>query len=113
MIWNVVYDDLTRGDVAAGGYLSVATVMTDPLPNGFSSKVIAGRPERQRWNITTLEFEPEPPAPPDVDRATEFLTRVGSSLKGNAKTKVQDELIILLGDNRFRDPADTYVIGAP
>ncbi len=113
MTWRTIYDEATGGDVANGGYLSVATVVTDPLPAGFASKIIAGPPQDEEWNITTLEWEPRPPPPPDVDRAGEFLTRVGSQLKGNAKTKVQDELIALLGENRFRDPGDTYVIGLP
>ncbi len=113
MTWRTVYDEATGGDVANGGYLSVATVVTNPLPAGFASKIIVGPPQEEEWNITTLEWEPRPPPLPDVDRIDEFLSRVGNALKGNAKTKVQTELAILLGDTRFRDSTDVYEIGVP
>ncbi len=112
MVWHVIYDDRTGGDVAVGGYLSVATVMADPLPSGLSSKVIADRPEGQQWNTTTLEWEPTPPPPPDVDRVDEVIAAVEAveSLTVPIKNALRPELEAVLGERRWRDPAEDYQI---
>ncbi len=105
--WFAIYQ------TSDGTLVSLATVVADPLPAGLTKKVIAERPVGFQWNTTLLDWEPAPAPPPDADRVGEFLTRVGSSLKGNAKTKVRDELTILLGDSRFRDPSDSYEVKVP
>ena len=105
--WYAIYN------TASGALVSTATVVADPLPVGLTKKIVAEPAFGFQWNSTLLDWEPAPPPPPDVDRVDEFLGRVGNSLKGNAKTKVQDELVILLGDTRFRDPTDVYEIGVP
>ena len=112
MTWHVIYDDLTGGDTAAGGYLSVATVMADPLPSGFSSKVIASRPEQKQWNTTTLEWEPIPTPPPDVDRVDEIIIAVEAveTLTPRIRNALRPELESVLGDRRFRDPDEDYQI---
>ena len=110
MTWNVIYDDLTGGDVAAGGYLSVASVVADPLPAGLSMKVITGPPQQEQWNTSTLEWEPVPAPPPDVDRVDEFLGRVGVVFNGGSNTKIRNELAAMLAGRRFRDPSETYEI---
>ncbi len=113
MTWRTVYDEATGGDVANGGYLSVATVVADPLPAGFASKIIAGPPQDEEWNITTLEWEPSPPPPPNVDRIEELITRIGPALKSAMADKIRTELIPLLAELRFRDPTETYEIKVP
>ncbi len=105
--WYAIYQ------TSDGTLVSSATVVVDPLPAGLTKKLITERPNGFQWNPSLLDWEPTPPPPPDVDRVDEFLTLVGNALKGNAKTKVTDELTVLLGDNRFRDPTDVYEIGAP
>ncbi len=112
MTWHVIYDDRTGGDVAVGGYLSVATVITDPLPSGLSSKVITGRPEQEQWNTTTLEWEPVPAPPPDVDRVDEIIAAVEAveSLTGRVENALRPELETVLGERRWRDPDEDYQI---
>lgn len=112
MTWRVVYDEATGGDVAAGGYLSVGTVVTDPLPSGLSSKVISGPPQQEQWNITTLEWEPKPSPPPDVDRVDEILDAVEAvqSLSTRVKNALRPELEKVLGDFRWRDSEEPYEI---
>ncbi len=105
--WFAIYQ------TSDGTLVSLATVVVDPLPPGLTKKIIVERPTGFQWSTTLLDWEPEPPPPPDVDRVDEFLIRVGSSLKGNVKTKVRDELTALLGDTRFRDPSDAYEVQEP
>lgn len=112
MPWQTIYDTLTGGDVAAGGYLSVATVVADPLPPEFASKVIAGLPQREQWNTSTLEWEPKPPPPPDIDRVEEIIVAIEAvqPLNTRVKNAIRPELEVVLGDQRFRDPEEDYVI---
>ena len=112
MTWQVIWDDLTGGDVAAGGYLSVGTVVTDPLPSGLSSKVISGRPQQEQWNTTTLEWEPIPPLPPDVDRVPEIIAAIEAvqPLTTRVKNVLRPELENVLGDQRWRDFEESYKI---
>ncbi len=106
-MWFAIYQ------TSDGTLVSLATVVADPLPAGLAKKQVAPYSGGVQWNATLLDWEPSPPPPPDVDRVDEFVVRVGSSLKGNAKTRVQDELAALLGEGRFRDPSDAYIIGVP
>ena len=112
MPWHVIYDDLTGGDTAAGGYLSVATVVADPLPAGLSMKVIPGPPVQEQWNTTLLEWEPVPAPPPDVDRVDEVIVAVEAveTLTPRIRNALRPELESVLGDRRFRDPAEDYQI---
>ncbi len=105
--WYAIYQ------TSDGTLVSLATIVADPLPAGLTKKQVVPYSGGVQWNPTLLDWEPVPVPPPDVDRVDEFLTRVGSSLKGNAKTKVQDELTALLGDSRFRDPSDSYEVKVP
>ncbi len=112
MTWVTVYDEATGGDVAAGGYLSSGTVVTDPLPAGLVSKVEVGPPQREQWNTTTLEWEPIPPLPPDVDRVDEVIAAVEAvqQLTGRVKNALRPELETVLGDQRWRDSEEPYEI---
>ena len=115
MVWHVIYDDRTGGDVAVGGYLSVATVMADPLPAGFSSKIILGPPVQEQWNTTLLEWEPIPAPPPDVDRVDEIIAAVEAveSLSVPIQNALRPELENVLGERRWRDPDEDYEIKEP
>ncbi len=105
--WFAIYQ------TSDGTLVSLATVVADPLPAGLTKKQVAPHSAGFQWNTTLLDWEPVPAPPPDVDRVEEFLTRVGVSFKGAADTKVRDELVVLLGDSRFRDPSDSYEVKAP
>ena len=106
-MWFAIYQ------ISDGTLVSLATVVADPLPAGLTKKQVRERPKNHQWNVTTLDWELEPPPPPDVDRVDEFLTRVAVSLTGSDETKVRDELVALLGDSRFRDPSDSYEVKVP
>ena len=112
MVWHVIYDDRTGGDTAACGYLSVASVVADPLPAGLSMKVIPGPPQNEQWNTTTLVWEPIPAPPPDVDRVDEIITAVEAveTLTPRIRNVLRPELESVLGDRRFRDPDEDYEI---
>ena len=105
--WFAIYQ------TSDGTLVSLATIVADPLPAGLTKKIVAERPTGFQWSPSLLDWEPTPPPPPDVDRVDEFLTRVGVVFKGQNDTKIRDELVALLGDNRFRDPSDTYEIKVP
>ena len=102
-MWFAIYQ------TSDGTLISLATVVADPLPAGLAKKQVDPRSAGVQWNRTLLDWEPEPPPPPDIDRVEEFLARIGG-LTGSADTKVRGELVRLLADNRFRDPTDPYEI---
>ncbi len=112
MTWFTVYDEVTGGDVANGGYLSSGTVVTDPLPRGLVSKVSTGPPQQEQWNTTILEWEPIPTPPPDVDRVPEIIAAIEAvqPLSGRVKNALRPELEKVLGDARMRDSEETYEI---
>ncbi len=112
MTWRTVYDEATGGDVANGGYLSSGTVVTDPLPRGLASKVETGPPQQEQWNTTTLEWEPIPTPPPDVDRADEVIVAIKAvqPMNGRVEDAVRAEVEKVLGDVRMRDSEEPYEI---
>lgn len=106
--WYAIYQ------TSDGTLVSLATVVVDPLPAGLAKKLTTAPPrDGLQWNPTLLDWEPTPPPPPDVDRVDEFLSRMVGSLKVSDEKKVRDELVTLLGDQRFRDPSDAYEIEVP
>ncbi len=100
--WFAVYQEVD------GELVSIATVVADPLRAGLATKRISGSPGQEVWNTTTLEFDPRPPRPPDVDRVEEVIEAMPRRGNGSfAEADVRAEVAKLLGPSfHFRDPAD-------
>lgn len=97
MKWFAVYREFD------GELLSLGTVIADPLGRGLAKKLLSEPPARGLlWNPRTLEFDPVPPRPPEVDRVEEFLDALPSGFNGARKGQIRSELRLLLGKYRFR-----------
>jgi hypothetical protein len=105
--WFAIYRE------ADGTLVSLATVVADPLPAGLAKKQVTQFTGGVQWDTATLDWEPKPPLPPDVDRIDEFVAALPIVLKGQDEERIRTSLVALLGDQRFRDPSDSYELRSP
>ena len=105
-MWFAIYQ------ISDGTLISLATVVADPLPAGLAKKQVAAHSAGLQWNPTLLDWEPAPPPPPDVDRVDEVIAAIEAvqSLTARVKNALRPELENVLGEHRWRDPDEGYMI---
>ena len=114
MTWFAVYE------IATGRLRSVGTVITDPLAPGLAKKDLGPTlpPDSEMWDEATKGFVPRP-VKVLVDRFDgDLLTNVTfiqfqniyNGLNPGQKKQVRDDLIIWLGEERFRNKSSSAII---
>lgn len=104
--WMAVY---RKSD---GHLISMATVVADPLPDELAAKAVDAHRHGFQWNTALLDWEPKPARLPDIDRVDEFITRLPSGINRRGLDSIRDELISVLGDERYYHPEDSYTVGS-
>lgn len=110
--WTAIYR------VSDGALLGCGTVLPEQLPAGSATRVYPSRPDQgTRWDPVLLDFVAVPP-PVRIDRLQDAanhpaLAAAWSRLTVAQRTAFRRYLVWLLGDRRYREPAEEVSIDPP